>query len=69
MAIMLENNPLIMKQIGDSLKTDNKDWNKGICEKMKTAVYAKFVQNQTLSTAIRATGSKKFVECTEHDTK
>ena len=63
--ILLERDPLKMKQIGDGLGTSN-DWETAAPRILKTAVLTKFGQNSDLLEALKSTGARRFAEST-HD--
>lgn len=67
MAIMLENNPLEMKRIGDSLTGDRTKWDLEAPTVMEKGVFAKFSQNPKLASALRATGNRRICECIPRD--
>ena len=64
--IMHATDPVEMKKLGDSLGNDC--WPKDIqIKEMKTALIAKFTQNQHPAKFLRDTGNKTIIECNKFD--
>ncbi len=68
--VLLEDEPIIQKRIGDSVAT-NKDWEQGPAQKAMTdGLYEKFEQNPKLNAKLLEINTKgqQFVECMPGDT-
>ena len=65
--ILKLHDPAKMKRAGLKLDVDQKLWNQQKVEHMKTALYAKFTQNEQLKAALLETHPTTLVECNKHD--
>jgi ribA/ribD-fused uncharacterized protein len=66
--IMTTTDPAEMKRVGATVKVNTKTWVSGEGKNaVKTALRAKFSQNETLKQCLLNTGKKSLVECNKFD--
>ena len=66
-SIMMSQDPVLMKKIGDGLQINHKLWREKGKDVMMQGLQAKFKQNQALADTLKATRSHTLVECNAFD--